>query len=61
MNCYRVWMKDDYCRLINAQTESEARAMAIEMTKKDCNNVAMSKQERTEALTIARIEKLNQA
>ena len=46
MHTYRIWMKDGYARLLNAETEDAARKAAVDMTIKDCEESGMSPKDR---------------
>lgn len=59
MNTYRVWMKDGYAGLENAETEQQAREQAIENARRNTEELAMSEREKRLAVTVDRCEQLN--
>lgn len=60
MHCYRVWMKDGYVSLHDAESEDEAKAAAVELTKKNIEGAAMTPAERRLALTVDYADCLDQ-
>jgi hypothetical protein len=59
VNTYRVWMKDGYARIVNAESEDEARGVARELTELDIKGAAMTKSEKRRAVTVDKVEQLN--
>lgn len=59
MHTYRVWMKDGYASLHDAETEDEARKKAIALATKNIEGCAMSKQERKDAVKVDYVDQLH--
>lgn len=59
MNTYRVWMKDGYSGLENAETEQQAREQAIANVRCNIKGAAMNERERRLAVTVDYVEQLN--
>jgi len=59
MNTYRIFMKDGYASLQNAETEQEAREKAVAGAKRSCEGCAMTPAEKRKATTVDSVEKLN--
>ena len=53
MECYRVWMKDGYAGLYDAQDEADAKAQAIKAASED-----KSWRDPDKSTKVARVEKL---
>jgi hypothetical protein len=60
MNCYRVWMKDGYASLQNADDEDEAKRLAVEAAAKSIDGAAMTRTEKREATTVDYLENLTE-
>lgn len=56
MKYFRVWMLDSYFSLIKAETEDEARKIAIEQAKEAAQECKMSASERECATTVWRVK-----
>jgi hypothetical protein len=52
-------MKDGYARIVNAESEDEARGVARELTELDIKGAAMTKSEKRRAVTVDKVEQLN--
>lgn len=50
--CYRVWMKDGYASLHDAESEAIAKAAAIALATKNTEGLAMTPAERRKAITV---------
>lgn len=50
--CYRVWMKDGYASLHDAESEDDARQQAIALATKNIQGAAMTSREKREAVTV---------
>ena len=59
IHTYRVWMKDGFAGLYDAETENDAMEKAIEYAKKSIEGCAMSASEKRKAVTVDYLEKLN--
>jgi hypothetical protein len=59
VNCYRVWMKDGYASLVNAESEIEARSKAAEVATNNVDGLAMTPKEKRDATTVERVENLS--
>ncbi len=59
MNTYRVWMRDGYGSLHNAETEENAKAAAVAETQRSIEGAAMTPTEKRAAITVDRVERLN--
>ena len=60
MNTYRVWMCDGYAGLYNAETEAEAKALAVKWAKESVEGAAMSPGDKRLAVTVETVEKVSQ-
>ena len=60
MNCYRVWMRDGYVSLQNAETEEEAKKKACEAAAKEVEPLAMTVEEKQRACLIHKVECLSE-
>ena len=68
LSCYRVWMKDGYAGLYNAESESDARRQATEwaiasLQEKNCDYRSYDRDHGRgawkKATTVERVEKLS--
>lgn len=59
MKCYRVWMKDGYASLHNAESEDDAKRQAIELATKNIAGLAMTPRERRLAVTVDKADCLS--
>ena len=59
MNTYRIFMRDGYAGIYNADSEAEAKQQAVATAKQACEHVAMTDRERKTAATVKSVEKLN--
>jgi hypothetical protein len=59
LNCYRVWMKDGYAGLVNAENEDDAKALAIQIARNAINGAAMTRAEIRQAVTVDYVENLS--
>ena len=52
LKTYRVWMKDGFASLQNAESEDDAKAQAIKYFLEGCGGVRMTPAERRKATTV---------
>ena len=60
MNTYRVWMRDGYAGLYNAQSIDEAKAQAVAEAMKSTKGVALSPAEQRKALAVSHVDCLHE-
>ena len=59
LHCYRVWMRDGYAGLYDAETPAGASTQAVAWATQACAGLAMSPGDRRRAITVRSIEKLS--
>ena len=59
IRCYRVFMADGCCRLVNAAFDSDAKVESVRLAKKSCAGVAMSAADVRRATRVASCENLS--
>ncbi len=58
-HCYRVWMKDGYASLHDANDEASAREQAIALATNNTEGAAMTWKERRDACTVDCVDQLD--
>lgn len=58
-HCYRVWMKDGYASLHDAESEAIAKSAAIKLATESTSGLAMSAADRRKAVTVDYAEQLD--